>query len=366
MRILVYLAFTFIPLSILAQGPPPNYILEWEDNFDSLNTDIWLVKNHFDHYGGERQVYTDRPENVFIEDGALVLRVDREEYSCPPGALNPWGCARQNNIGEPYEYTSGWIETKPAYAMEYGYAEARIRLPYGRGFWPAFWTFVAEGLPNHQNAAEIDIYEMYGHKPPYILATNVHLHYCNENHPTYPECNDIPNNVREHIIPSYWNTYHVYSIEWTPLIIKWKINDVTLRVMPNPGLVDPVRLIINMAILQNNLPNEGTPFPSDTKIDYVRAYKLNEEVVGIQDQLWREDNFNIYPNPASQDLVYIKSNSDLLIKELRVMNSNGQVISEIEVNRLAYSLDVSELPEANYFIEVNTELGSVIKSLVRL
>ncbi len=181
------------------------YTLVWEDNFDFLNTDIWKVQNHFDHYGGERQVYTDRLENVFIEDGQLVLRVDRETYTCPPEALNQWRCARQNNTGESYEYTSGWVETKEEYNTQYGYIEARIKLPYGRGFWPAFWTFVGPGVPNNVNAAEIDIFEMYGHKPPYISATNVHMNYCDQNWPEYPDCSGIPSYVREHLIPSYGN-----------------------------------------------------------------------------------------------------------------------------------------------------------------
>lgn len=46
----------------------------WQDEFDSINHKIWVVENHFDHWGGELQVYTSRPENVYIDNGNLVLR----------------------------------------------------------------------------------------------------------------------------------------------------------------------------------------------------------------------------------------------------------------------------------------------------
>ncbi|MEZ5023174.1 MAG: family 16 glycosylhydrolase [Chitinophagales bacterium] len=341
-----------------------NYNLVWEDNFDSLNTDIWLVQNHFDHYGNERQVYTSRPENVFIDNGQLILRVNRETYTCPSGALNPWGCARQFNTGEPYEFTSGWVETKPAYNTQYGYVEAKISLPYGRGFWPAFWTFVGGGISNNVNAAEIDIFEMYGHKPPYISSTNVHLEYCNENYPDYPDCSSIPSYGREHIIQSYANQYHIYSLEWTPEIIRWKMNDQVLRVMDNPGVVDPVRLIINMAILQDNPPHQTTTFPADIKIDYVRVYG-SDEILSNSNTTISNIKLSVYPNPSQQS-VRIETQDNSTISQLKLINNLGEDLATFNVNNNSYDLDISNIPPANYFIQITTKDGIVIKTLVKL
>jgi beta-glucanase (GH16 family) len=341
-----------------------SFQLVWEDNFDSLNTEIWHVQNNFDHYGGERQVYTSRPENVFIQDGSLVLRVNRENYSCPPEALNPWGCALQYNTSLPYEYTSGWIETKPAYNTQFGYAEARIYLPFGRGFWPAFWTFVGEGLPNHSNAAEIDIFEMYGHQPAYIQETNIHLEYCNENYPTYPDCSDIPSYHREHIIPNYAFKYLIYSIEWTPEYIKWKTNDQVIRVSPNPGVVDPVRLIINMAILMGNPPNPETIFPADIKIDYVRVY--SDITTSTTEQSLNNNSFTIYPNPAHQGFVEIKTNSNEIIQSITLINALGQTIGSEIVNAAFYHLDISKLPKGNYFVKVQMANDAFSTSFIKL
>jgi beta-glucanase (GH16 family) len=338
--------------------------LVWEDNFDSLNTEIWHVQNNFDHYGGERQVYTSRPENVFIQDGNLVLRVNRENYSCPPEALNPWGCALQYNTGQPYEYTSGWIETQPAYNTQFGYAEARIYLPYGRGFWPAFWTFVGEGLPNNTNAAEIDIFEMYGHQPAYIQETNIHLEYCNENYPTYPDCSGIPSYHREHIIPNYAFKYLIYSVEWTPEYIKWKTNDQVIRVSPNPGVVDPVRLIINMAILMGDPPNQATIFPADIKIDYVRVY--SDITTATNNNTVSPNEFTVYPNPANQGVVEIKSENNHIIQSITLINALGQIISTENVNAPNHQLDVSNVTKANYFVKIQTDKGEFSTSFVKM
>jgi beta-glucanase (GH16 family) len=359
--LLTTMFFFFIHLS--AQ----QWELVWEDNFDSLNTDIWLVQNHFDHYGGELQVYTSRSENVFVEDGNLILRVLREEYTCPPEALNPWACARQYNTGQPYQYTSGWVETQPAYNTEYGYIEARINLPWGRGFWPAFWTFVGEGLESHENAAEIDIFEMYGHKPSTLLSTNVHLQYCNENYPTYPDCSDIPKYGKEHIIPSYANKYHVYAIEWTPTILKWRFNGTAIRVMSNPGVVDPVRTIINMALLQGNPPTVNTPFPSDIKVDYVRVYR-QVVVADVHESKISSQDLQTFPNPAQNTLhINFTSPKNLFIEDLTITDLLGRTLLYITgLNEQEYQFDISGLPKSHYQVRVKTNEGMVTKGFVKM
>jgi beta-glucanase (GH16 family) len=362
MRVLLSLILSVLTFQLSAQ----QFRLIWEDQFDSLNTDRWLVQDNFDHYGGELQVYTNRPENVFVENGNLILRVLRENYTCPEWALNPWRCARQYNTGKSYEYTSGWVETQPDWKMQFGYVEARISLPYGRGFWPAFWTFVAEGLPSHSNAAEIDIFEMYGHKPATNLETNVHLEYCNPDRFDYPGCPSIPSYFKSHLIPSYANKYHVYGCEWTPEFIKWKFNGVTIRVLNNPGVVDPVRIIMNMAILVGNPPTQYTPFPSDIKIDYVRVYEVAQTTNAINNQT---DGLEIklFPNPAQQ---FVSVNMAALqaesITSVELINMTGQVFRTIlHPSEIQLDIDLSGLPKGMYQVKVTTDNGVVTSPVVK-
>ena len=236
----------------------PHWKLVWEDDFNSLDTSTWIVANDFDHYG-EPQVYTNRSNNVYLSNGNLVLKVHKESYHCTD--LSKWACNK-----EWYSYTSGWVETKPVRNVQYGLIQARIKLSYGYGFWPAFWTFVGEGLPVQSNAAEIDIFEMLGRLPSNIITTNIHTHYGNE-----------PDNYQESYIGSYAYTYHDYAIAWSPLKIVWYIDGDPIRISTNHGIIDPVRIIMNFAIEPGYLTNSSTPFPSEMLIDYVKVHQLGND-----------------------------------------------------------------------------------------
>jgi beta-glucanase (GH16 family) len=65
----------------------------------------------------ELETYTNSTDNVF-QDGAgnRVIRAQKSGTS----------------------YTSARIKTQRRFSVTYGKVEARIRIPYGQGLWPAF------------------------------------------------------------------------------------------------------------------------------------------------------------------------------------------------------------------------------------
>ena len=69
---------------------------------------------------GEAQYYTNRPENARIEDGMLVIEALQEKY-------------------EDSYYTSARLKTQGLRTFQYGRIEARVKVPAGKGLWPAFW-----------------------------------------------------------------------------------------------------------------------------------------------------------------------------------------------------------------------------------
>ena len=240
-------------LNLFGQAPSNDrhWQLAWEDNFNSIDTTIWEVVNNFDHYG-EPQMY--RMKNVSVRNGNLMLTVKEEVY-------------REHN------YTSGWVESKKDYNTQFGYIESRIKLPYGHGFWPAFWTFVGSGVKDNTNAAEIDIFEMLGGAipNPNTISTNIHLSYPNNN----PYRMDIkPKNFN-------YTDWHTYGIEWSPSMLIWYVDGVPVRFFPNHGIIDPVRIILNLAIEPSYTPNSNTPFPSEMRVDFVKVYELKSDVKTI-------------------------------------------------------------------------------------
>jgi beta-glucanase (GH16 family) len=254
---------------------PEDWIPVFEDHFDKEVSEKWKVENEFDHYG-EPQVYTNRPENVFIRNVSgnnfLVLKTFRENYECK--RISPAGCNKLK-----YAYTSGWVETKRTYNVHYGYMEARIKIPEGKGIWPAFWTFRGEGVQNRHNSAEIDIFEMDG-KRPAIQGTNLHLDYNAPNFkaPSFPEEIDIPD---------YSDDFHTYGLKWTPTNIYWYFDNREIRRSPNPGIVDPVRIILNVAIFPWELPDENTSFPTEFLVDFVKVYAYKKPEFILE---WRDED----------------------------------------------------------------------------
>ena len=90
-----------------------------------------------------------------LNDSALRLRVQ------PIGtAVDPGGYNRQ--------YLGGLLSSLrvggSGFSSQYGYFEARILAPAGRGSWPAFWMLDSESATESGRAyGEVDAVELYGH-----------------------------------------------------------------------------------------------------------------------------------------------------------------------------------------------------------
>ncbi len=103
----------------------------------------------------ELQYYTDRSDNVTVQNGVLLITAREESF-------------------EGAQYTSARLLTKDLFEQKYGRFEARIRLPSGQGIWPAFWMLGADIDQNPWPAAgEIDIMEYRGQNPS-VLIGSVH------------------------------------------------------------------------------------------------------------------------------------------------------------------------------------------------
>lgn len=201
----------------------------------------------------ELQYYTDRPENVTVENGFLVITAREESFEGSP-------------------YTSGRLITKDKFEQAYGRFEARMRLPWGQGLWPAFWMLGADIDENEwPGAGEIDIMEYRGQEPSTILGS-VHG-------PGY--------SAGEAITKSYtldndrFDTgFHVFGVEWAPDYVNFYVDDVLYnQITPEdvPGdwvFNKPFYILINVAVGGSFVgsPNAETEFPQTMLVDYVRVF----------------------------------------------------------------------------------------------
>ena len=127
-----------------------NYKLVFEDNFDGpvLDRSRWNVELHEPGWVNEElQEYVDSEENVFLRDGKLLIR--------PVKTVHEDGHV---------SYTSGRISTQWKHDFTYGLFEARLRVPKGKGFLPAFWLMTTDEDRYGQwpECGEIDIMEIMG------------------------------------------------------------------------------------------------------------------------------------------------------------------------------------------------------------
>lgn len=234
--------------------------LVMEDNFDgtTLNSSLWSydIGTGTNGWGNnEEQYYTDRSENIVIENGMLKIIALKENYM---------GAA----------YTSARILTKGKFEQKHGRMEARIKLPWGKGLWPAFWMLGANidsaGWPQ---CGEIDIMEYLGDNPTTAFGT-VHG-------PGYSAGSSISKsytltNAR------YDSDFHIFGVEWDENYINFYVdgalyNQITPADVPGEWVFNDSSffLILNMAVGGNlpGSPNTETVFPQEMLIDYVRIYQ---------------------------------------------------------------------------------------------
>ncbi len=202
----------------------------------------------------ELQYYTDRPENVTVQNGFLVITAREESFEGSP-------------------YTSARLITKDKFEQAYGRFEARMRLPWGQGLWPAFWMLGADIDENPwPGAGEIDIMEYRGQEPNTVLGS-VHG-------PGYSAGESI---TKSFILENdrFDTGFHVFGIEWAPDYVNFYVDDVlynqiTPADVPGEWVFDkPFYILVNLAVGGTFVgsPNAETEFPQTMLVDYVRVFK---------------------------------------------------------------------------------------------
>lgn len=231
-----------------------------EDNFDAtgtINTSLWGydIGNGNNGWGNnELQYYTDKSQNIKVEDGLLKITAVKESF-----------------MGS--GYTSARILTKGKFEQKYGRMEARIKVPYGKGLWPAFWMLGANSeTVAWPQCGEIDIMEYLGSKPTSIFGT-VHG-------PGYSGGEAISKN---YVLTNnrFDNDFHIFGIEWGENYVNYYVdgdlyNQITPKDVKGEWVFNqPFYIILNMAVGGNfpGSPNAETTFPQTMLVDYVRVYQ---------------------------------------------------------------------------------------------
>ena len=203
----------------------------------------------------EQQAYVDSKDVLYLEDGNLVIH---------PRARQGFKTAD----GRAFDFISGRIDTRDKFSFTYGTAAARMKLAAGAGLWPAFWALGAGRWPD---TGEIDIMENAG-VPAW---TSVALH-----GPGYS--GDTPLVLRRPFkAPDDITNWHVYSVDWAPDELVFKVDDVeiyrvTRAIVEKYGrwaFDNPKFMILNLAL--------GGGFPNSVNKVKAPYFGLPESTVEI-------------------------------------------------------------------------------------
>ncbi|MCF8261117.1 MAG: family 16 glycosylhydrolase [Melioribacteraceae bacterium] len=245
----------FVLIAISRTLVAQDWQLVWSDEFDgnSINADNWTHEIGGSGWGNEElQHYTDRSTNSYVENGKLYIVAQKENYN-----------------GN--QYTSARLITKGKKSFKYGKIEALIKVPYGKGIWPAFWTLGTNissvGWPK---CGEIDILEMIGGGTNDNTA-HANLHWDNNGHASYGGSKVMSTKLH------YVN--HKYSIIWDESEIRWYLNDVLyhsadIKPEHTSEFHEPHFIILNVAVggVWPGSPDATTEFPQQMEVDWVRVY----------------------------------------------------------------------------------------------
>lgn len=229
-----------------------------EFNGDTLDYSVW--KSGYD-WG---QTFEGNDEAYYV-DSALKVHHGMLQIVCKRQTVtgNTWDIDF-NPHDKKFNFISGLIQSGYGFSQRYGYFEIRCKLPYGSGYWPAFWMMTFNAWP-----PEIDIFEAKGTEPTTLYLTN---HFRNKSNIHKQLGNRVV--VSENIMTDF----NTYAIEWDPYKIKWFFNNELIFTTTTEIPQVEMFLIINLALGGDwaGFSDELTPDSASMFIDYVRVYSQKD------------------------------------------------------------------------------------------
>jgi beta-glucanase (GH16 family) len=246
-----------------------NWQLVWADEFNTIapdslpavtnwKFDIGKGPNNDGWGNAEWQTYTNKTANIKTDviDGEGFLKI----------------IARQDGSN----FTSARIKTEGLFEQKYGRFEARMKMPYGPGIWPAFWMLGSNISTTPWPACgEIDIMEYKGQEPNRTHAT-IHgpvLYGGNAITQTFGLSN-----------ARFDTDFHLFAVEWDENCLDFYMDNIMFKRITKTEVESkggtwvydqPFFIVMNLAVCGNFVGTTvaGTVFPQTLYVDYVRVYR---------------------------------------------------------------------------------------------
>lgn len=241
------------PTAIVRSAEPTSsssdWALSWEDDFRGTGNPAGWIFDTGGYGFGNKQLEWNSNNNAQVStQGGLTITATKGGggHTCWYGLC---------------EYESAKIQT--SFAQTYGRFEARIKLPAGRGLWPAFWMIPLAEQKNPKE--EIDVIET-NNKSPYLVKGYAHQ-------------SSIFNYGAEKVVNlPISSQFHTFGIDWTPSGITWTFDGRAyghIKSYPNWPFEQPFIMLLDLEVGGSwpGPPNASTVFPAKMQVSWIRVYK---------------------------------------------------------------------------------------------
>src|SRR6266850_429479 len=357
---------------------PTVWSLAWSDEFNgpdgsAIDPSKWTAEVGGGGWGNnELEYYTARTVNAYQTAGSLVIKAIRETYTGSDNVMR--------------DYTSARLITRNNFTATYGRFEARIKLPYGQGIWPAFWLLGSNiGSVGWPQCGEVDIMENIGREPSIIHGT-IHG-------PGYSGGNGLSSSYSLSNNQRFADSFHTFAVEWEPNVVRFYCDGILYKTRTPADLPQgqtwvfnhPFFILLNVAVggYWPGNPDGTTVFPQTMQVDYVRVYQrstpsstpvmLTEEgsnrALALDSVVWTRDPFRVTSTlNFSQDhhtrLMLLVANVDLLpgddasLLTAQAQDSQGNIVPLTVEN-------VVKVPSFDWITEVIVRLPDGIANLTQ-
>jgi len=229
--------------------------LTFEEKFNKsvLDTSKWMTR----YFWGDQTMESSfvlEDDKSFITDGGNIEFYDNKARIVTKAGKAEglvWR-AEQGFVLEDFDFTSGLISTAKSFKQKYGIFKAKIKMA-GGSVAQTFWMVSETMLPH------IDVARFENGK--------LHANYF------WGSGNSSNKSVSKTGGAKYADQYYIFTLEWTPNKLVWKINDKTFKTQTSG--VPQEEMCINLSSNLKKDSSEGG-LPSAMEIDWIRVYKLKE------------------------------------------------------------------------------------------
>lgn len=246
-------------VNVATHAPPPTidldeYALSFAEDFDQLSVSAWG--------DGKSRWIAHTPWAGDFGDAAFSNPRHGFPFTIHQGVLRIEATRRNDG-----KWRSGLLSAMDpenrGFCQEYGYFEARMKMPPGKGVWPAFWLM---GRDKSQGSAEIDVVEYYGHdNSRFESVWHVWMAHLGK-----------PDLGGKHIVEVPAGTlstrFHTYGVDVSPDVVTFYFDRKQTWQIPTPETFHNCFYpLVNLA-LGSGWPIDETPDPSYLWVDYIHVY----------------------------------------------------------------------------------------------